>query len=134
MRSLALLSIGRFCLVGLWMPFVSSLLLAQITTGIISGTVTDETGAVLPGVTITVRNTETGITQTVVTDDSGRYSVSQLALGTHEVEADLTGFRPLVRSGITLTVGREAVVNMRLSVGEITEKVEIGRASCRERV
>src|SRR5262245_7574840 len=104
-----------------WPAFVS----AQISTGIISGTVADETGAVLPGVNITVKNTETGISQSAITDDGGHYSASQLALGGYEVQADLSGFKTVVRSGITLTVGREAVVNITLSVGEISEKVVV---------
>lgn len=102
-----------------------SLSLGQIATGIISGTVTDASGGVLPGVTITVRNVDTGITQSVLTDDAGRYSVAQLALGSYEVQGDLGGFKTTVRQGITLTVGREAVVNIELTVGEIAEKVVV---------
>ena len=84
--------------------FVPSLLCAQITRGVISGTVTDESSAVLPGVTVVIRNTDTGIAQSVMTDDGGRYSISQLGLGSYEVRADLAGFKTVVRSGITLTV------------------------------
>src|SRR2546425_9620530 len=90
----------RIWLVGLFVFCMSTLLWAQTTNGVISGTVSDETGAVLPGVSITVRNTETGVSQTLVSNDSGRYSASQLALGSYEVEADLTGFKAVVRSGI----------------------------------
>src|SRR5688572_2428942 len=106
----------RLFSVVLLLIFVPAFLWGQITTGIISGTVGDSTGAVLPGVSVTVRNTETGISQTMVTDDGGRYSISQLGSGSYEVRADLAGFKSTLRSGITLTVGREAVVNITLSV------------------
>lgn len=112
------------CLTAFFLLFASAVD-AQITSGIISGLVTDESGAVLPGATVVVRDVETGISQTLVTDDAGRYVVSQLALGRYEVQAELVGFRKVVRSGITLTVGREAVVNIALSVGEISEKVVV---------
>lgn len=99
--------------------------LAQVTTGAISGTIKDETGAVLPGVTVKVKNIETGITRTTITDDQGRYHAPNLALGEYEVQAELTGFQTGLRSGIKLTVGREAVVDFTLKVGEITEKIVV---------
>lgn len=98
---------------------------AQVTTATISGTVKDETGGVLPGVTLTVKHLDTEIGRTLVTDEGGRYRVPQLALGNYEVQAELPGFRTGVRSGITLAVGQEAVVNFTLNVGEITEKVVV---------
>ncbi len=99
--------------------------LAQVTTATISGTIRDETGAILPGVTVKVKNVETGITRTTITDDQGRYHAPNLALGDYEVQAELTGFQTGLRSGIKLTVGREAVVDFTLKVGEITEKVVV---------
>ncbi len=113
------------CVAGLVILLIPSFIWAQTTNAIISGTVSDETGGVLPGVGVTVINTETGISRDTVTDDSRRYSIAQLALGGYEVRADLPGFRTTVRSGITLTVGREAVVNITLSVGDITEEVVV---------
>ena len=102
-----------------------SLAWAQTTTGTILGTVTDETGGVLPGVDITLTNTDTGASRTVVSDDEGRYRSPNLSLGNWEVQAALTGFQTSIRSGIQLTVGREAVVNLRLSIGEISERVVV---------
>ncbi|MBI2822875.1 MAG: carboxypeptidase regulatory-like domain-containing protein, partial [Acidobacteria bacterium] len=61
--------------------------LAQLTTGTISGTVQDETHAILPGSTVTVKSVDTGIERVVLTDDAGRYRVSNLALGLYEVTA-----------------------------------------------
>ncbi|MBI2822594.1 MAG: TonB-dependent receptor [Acidobacteria bacterium] len=100
-------------------------LFAQETTATLSGVVQDDSGAVLPGVSVAVRNLETGRTREVITGDEGRYRLPNLALGSYEVQAVLSGFQTAVRSGITLTVGREAVVNFTLKVGEITEKVTV---------
>jgi len=99
--------------------------MAQVTTGTISGTVQDSTGAVVPGVNITIRNTETGLTRAVASDEAGRYRAPNLPLGAYEVEGSKPGFQTEVRRGITLTVGREAVVNLPLKVGAVAERVEV---------
>jgi len=96
---------------------------AQQTSGSIRGTVTDETGGVLPGVDITARNTDTGITRVVISDDEGRYRLPQLALGTYQVRAELAGFQTAVVQGIVLSIVRESVVAITLRVGAITEQV-----------
>ena len=98
---------------------------AQITTGTISGTVTDSTGAVVPGVNVTLKSVEKGITRTVRTDEGGRYRAPELALGSYEISVEAAGFETVVRSGITLTVGREAVVDFTLQVGTITDKITV---------
>src|SRR5216117_2994754 len=98
---------------------------AQVTTATIAGVVQDASGAVIPGVSITIKNVETGVTRTATTDEGGRYTVPELTLGDYEVEAQLAGFQTEVRSGITLTVGRSAVVNFALKVGQISDKVTI---------
>ena len=104
---------------------VSSTAWAQVTRGRISGTVSDETGALIPGVEVTVNNLDTGGTRTVLTGDEGRYVAPGLALGNYEVEAALAGFQTAVRSGILLTIGRAIVVDMTLRIGEITERVTV---------
>jgi len=110
-----------------FVPLVAILLSAPLIAqvGTISGRVMDETGAVLPGVTVTITNVDTGIARTLVSSDEGIYRASALSPGDYRVEAELPGFRTAVRSGITLTVGREAVVNLTLQVGEISERVEV---------
>ena len=114
-----------FWVVWLLVFFSGAIGVAQVTTGTISGTAQDSTGAVVPGVTVTIRHIDTGLTRTAVSDEAGRYRVSQLPLGNYEVEASVSGFQTEVRKGITLTVGREAVVNLELKVGAVTEKVEV---------
>ncbi|MBI2821035.1 MAG: TonB-dependent receptor [Acidobacteria bacterium] len=109
----------------LFVAFSAGPAFGQVTTGAISGTVKDSTDAVLPGSTVTVKNLETGSERTVLTDDAGQYRVSNLAIGSYEISASLEGFQTAVRSGITLTIGRAAVVNFTLNVGEVSEKVTV---------
>src|SRR5881397_708325 len=103
----------------------AALAVAQVTTGTISGTVTDATGAVVPGVNVSLKSVEKGISRTVRTDEGGRYRAPELALGSYEITAEAAGFDTVVRSGITLTVGREAVVDFTLQVGTITDKITV---------
>src|SRR5262245_38776644 len=71
---------------------------AQDFRGGIRGTITDSTGGVLPGVSVTITNTETRVAQTVVTDDKGLYEVLYLNAGTYSVSAELSGFKSVVRN------------------------------------
>ena len=98
---------------------------AQVTTGAVLGTVQDSTGAILPGVEVTATNLNTGITRTAIAGDEGSYRLTNLSLGNYEVSASLPGFTTEVRTGIELTIGRRAVVDFTLSVGEITERVTV---------
>ena len=98
---------------------------AQGTTGTISGVVKDSSGAVLPGASVVVLNEETGISRTAGSDSGGRYVVPALGPGQYRVTTSLAGFETQVRSGISLTVGREAVVNFDLQVGAVTTTVEV---------
>src|SRR5450756_1453708 len=98
---------------------------AQITTGSILGTLADETGARTPGATVTITNTETGIARTLTTDAAGRYRAANLPLGQYEVKAELSGFRTAIRRGIGLTVGAEVVADLSLSVGAVSEQVQV---------
>jgi carboxypeptidase family protein/TonB-dependent receptor-like protein len=98
---------------------------AQVTTGTITGTVSDSSGAVLPGARIALVNEETGITRTVTTDAVGRYAAPSLAVGNYKITVQQEGFQTAVRSGIALTVGRQAVVDFQLQVGAVTQTVEV---------
>ena len=99
--------------------------LAQSVGGTISGKVTDESGGVLPGVEISFTNLDRGTTRTTVSDDEGRYTAPELPLGNHEIAAALTGFQTAVRTGVSLTVGRHAVVDLVLTIGAIQERVVV---------
>jgi len=100
-----------------------SLVSAQVDTGTISGTVQDASAAVIVGAEVTVRNLDTGTARTLTTDAGGRYAAPDLPVGNYEVQARHTGFQTEARIGITLTVGREAVVNLSLKVGQLSEKI-----------
>lgn len=105
--------------------FLSSIVFAQLPTGMVSGVVIDETGAVVPGAEVTARHLDTGVSRVVMTDGEGRYRVPSLALGPYEIEVSQVGFRPEVHSGIELTLGRQAVVDFTLRVGAVTEKITV---------
>lgn len=108
-----------------WLLCFGALLVAQVTTATISGNVSDQSGAVIPGVTIIVTNVDTGRSRIVETNEQGRYRVPELLVGAYELRVTLSGFQTSVRRGITLTVGREAVVDFSLSVGAVAESVEV---------
>src|SRR5262245_36748330 len=103
----------------------SSLGMGQLDTGTILGRVTDQSGAATPGVMITIKNTETGVSRKLETNEVGRYEAAALPVGSYEVTATLEGFQTLVRSGIALTVGRNAVVDMALQVGEVAQEITV---------
>ena len=98
---------------------------AQVTTGAISGTVADASGAVLPGAKVIIVNEDTGISRAAQTDAAGRYSAPSLGVGRYKVTASQDGFQTEVRSGIVLTVGRDAAVNFQLQVGAVTQTVVV---------
>jgi len=93
--------------------------------GSIEGVITDESGAVLPGVTITVTNLDTGDTRVVVTNESGLYRAPLLSLGKYKVEAELQGFKKLEQTGINISAGQTAVISMKLGVGQLTETISV---------
>ena len=75
---------------------------AQLTTGNITGTVTDQSGAAVPGATVILKNTETGVTRTALSGETGKYEAFSLPAGTYEISASLAGFRTATHAGINL--------------------------------
>ncbi|MSO82248.1 MAG: hypothetical protein EXQ53_02980, partial [Acidobacteria bacterium] len=102
---------------------------SQDTSATLLGTLTDASGAVLPGVTISVTHVDTARTRTVTSDEAGRYRVALLPPGRYEVTAQLSGFQTVVRSGITLTVGQEALVAIQLPLGNVAESITVDAAA-----
>jgi len=100
-------------------------LFSQRTTGELLGTVKDSSGAVIPGVQVTVRQMDTGLTRTAVTDGTGNYLATLLPVGRYEVTAEIRGFKKKVVSGIILQVDQSARIDLDLDVGETTEVVEV---------
>jgi len=97
----------------------------QSTTATILGTVTDASGAVLPGVAVTIVNEGTNNQRTVITDGTGGYEAPLLPPGAYRVEGELTGFKKIIRSGITLQVDQRARVDLSLDLGAVTETIEV---------
>src|SRR5262245_45197322 len=96
---------------------------AQTATATLSGTVRDESGAVITGATITLRNPLTGASRSVKTDDEGRYSLTNIEPGEYELRAERSGFKTDVQSGVVLAVGGATVVDISMGVGQVTEEV-----------
>lgn len=98
---------------------------AQGITGSITGTVTDSSGAVVPGATVTVQQVETNALKIVTTSDAGTYTVTQLQPGHYNVKVEKGGFKAQEQKGITLVIDQTAVINAQLTVGSQEESVEV---------
>src|SRR5215467_12332590 len=110
----------------LMLGFVASgTLYAQGSTASVLGTVTDSSGAVIPNASVQVKNVGTGQTQQASADAQGRYTVADLPIGNYEVQASASGFQTVIRRGITLTVGAQAVVDFSLAVGQAQQTVTV---------
>ncbi len=98
---------------------------AQFETGSITGTVQDRSGGVLPGVTVTLRNVDTNVSQVTTTNDSGAYEFFTLRVGRYEIKAELEGFATSVVQDIALAIGNRQRVDVTLGVGGLAESVEV---------
>jgi outer membrane receptor for ferrienterochelin and colicin len=107
-----------------WVSAAPATAQSQATTAAVSGRVTDAQGAVLPGTTVTVNNTATGYTRSVVTNDEGLYSIPLLPPGEYVVTTELSGFAPAKRT-LLLTVGGNVTANQQLQVGGLQESVVV---------
>lgn len=112
--------LGLACALLLPVPAV-----AQGSNAALSGTVKDETGAILPGASVVVRNVETSLRRELVSDAQGRFNAPNLPPGSYEVTVTLSGFAKLTRGGIKLSVGAETVVSLGLSVRQLEDRVEV---------
>src|SRR5271163_205489 len=91
----------------------------------LSGTLRDATGAGLPGATIIVTNVEKHTVRKTVTDPDGRYAAPALDVGHYEITGAKTGFSSETKTGISLTVGQEAVVDLTLQLGELKQEIRV---------
>jgi hypothetical protein len=124
------MSMQRLMLMMLLVAAFGAAATAQETTGTITGTTSDQTGAVLPGVTVTLTNTGTGLRRTLVTNDAGSYTAGALPIGAYEVTFELSGFQTVTARGITLHVNDRLQIDGHLSLGGVAESVNVtaGRA------
>src|SRR4051794_28976941 len=98
---------------------------SQITTGVIEATVLDASGAVLPGVDVEVRNVETGLTRSLVTDANGRIIALQLPPGRYSVSFKLSGFANLVQENVVVTVGETVRLTPAMKISAVSETVTV---------
>ena len=98
---------------------------AQAAGATLSGMVTDPSSAAVPNSNVSIKNTETGISRDVTTNEAGFYNAPNLSPGTYEVSVSAPGFSKLVQPNITLTVGAQQVLNLSLHVGEVTQTLVV---------
>ncbi len=91
----------------------------------VNGTATDQSGAVLPGVTVTLTEETTGLVRTVVTNDAGRWVLPALQPGRYTIKAELSGFQTQNRAGVVVNVGQAITINLALPVGGLTDQVTV---------
>jgi hypothetical protein len=107
---------------------------AQVSRGTITGIVIDPTGAVVPGVAITITNVETGVTNKGKTNESGMYTVPLLEGATYRLSAEKIGFKRYEQTGIVVQVGGTVRIDFSLTLGETTQSVLVtAKASLLER-
>ena len=96
---------------------------AQVSGGTLSGKVTDSTGALIPGAQVAIRNTATGITTSLVANEEGIYRASNLLAGDYEITASAPNFNSFLQKGVTLTVGGDVTIDLKLAAGAVTASV-----------
>jgi len=97
----------------------------QVGTGSIRGAVTDPSGAVVPSAAVTVKNIQTGVSTSLMTDADGRYVAPNLPIGSYEIQVQAQGFETAVRQNIPLTVNEQREVNFSLAVGQMSQQVAV---------
>jgi hypothetical protein len=110
------------CLAALW---AAPNLLAQQITGSIRGTVTDPSGAIVEGASVTARQTETGLSRTTTTDRAGAYLLLELPVGHYQLQVERTSFQTYIQQGISLDVNESATIPVALKVGAESEKIQV---------
>ncbi|HET7217186.1 MAG TPA: carboxypeptidase regulatory-like domain-containing protein, partial [Vicinamibacterales bacterium] len=108
-----------------WIVLASARLHAQSATGSIEGTIVDQSGALMPGVTVTVEHLETGTTRTAVTDENGIFRVLLLPVGVYDVTAELSGFNTRKLPEIKVTVGQVVTLRVQMAVSGVAETVNV---------
>lgn len=116
------------CVAAIGLLLSSTIVWAQATAQL-SGRVADPSGAVLPGVTVTMTQTDTGATRSTVTDANGSYILTNLPTGPYRLEVALQGFRTYVQTGIVLQVAGTPTVNVALALGDLAETITVAAAA-----
>src|SRR5262245_16336415 len=107
------------------LTFVAAEARAQKITATLRGTVTDASGAVMPGARVTATNEGTGLTRATTTNAAGLYSFAELPVGSYRVEVEQSGFKTEVRTRVALSVADARAVDVELRPGDLTETVSV---------
>jgi len=99
--------------------------LGQVLYGSIVGTLTDQTGAVVPRATVTVTNASTGLSRQATTDDAGYYSIPNLLEGAYDLSVNASGFKPYAQKGIRVSINAVTRVDATIQVGTLSEEVRV---------
>lgn len=102
---------------------------SQATTGVLEGTVQDETGGPLPGANVTLRNTDTGFETTVTSGATGRFRGVLLPLGPYKVTSKLSGFGTVVREGLSIAVGQTVNVTLTMKIASVAQEIVVTGAN-----
>jgi len=111
------------CFASFFVLVVSALAFGQ--TANVVGQVVDETGAVLPGATITLENVDTGMLRTTVTSERGLYSIRAVPPGNYQITVELEGFETITQTGLKLTIGATATINLALKIAALREVITV---------
>ena len=98
---------------------------AQVAGATLTGTVTDSSGAIVPNANVSIKNKATGEARSVTSDAAGVYSAPNLLPGEYDVSFSAAGFATIVQTGVTLTVGAQQVLNTKMQIGQVNQKVEV---------
>ena len=120
-----LLTGGLACVLAAVIALLPAPAAAQALYGTIAGTVVDDSGASIPGATVTVTNQGTGLEVSAVSDDTGAYAIRNLQPGTYTLKASLQGFKEYVQTGIPVAQNDVVRIDGKLSVGALTESVTV---------
>ncbi len=126
------LSRSRLCLIGIGLALVAAATMpaeAQLLYGGLVGNVVDAQGAVVPGASVTIVNTDTNLKREMTTDAQGGYSFTNIQAGPYDVRVVLTGFKEIVRTRVPVTVGQISRVDLTLAVGAVSEVVTVQSAA-----
>ena len=112
--------LAAFFSVGAW---------SQTQLATVSGTITDPSGAVVPGVSVTIVSQGTGLKRSTLTDTAGEYRFAGLPTGTYSLRIEKTGFQSQVREGVELTSAAEVVINSQLAIGDLSQQTTVNASA-----
>src|SRR5215831_5315836 len=119
-------TVGLMGVVSLTITLVSNAVNAQsVNVSQVTGVIRDSTGASIPGATVTITKTDTGLERSVISEEDGAYSIPGLPVGPYSLKVSLPGFNTYVRDGIVLQVGTNLAINATLTVGGVNEQVSV---------